>query len=606
MSCCKNTAWKSLVSMGMADQLVASGKMATPASQAPPATTSSIDTIFINGNFLLAVPSVDGESVTAVAVSGATIVDVGDSTRILGKKTAETNIVDLGGNTLAPGFVEAHGHIISSLATIYSTDVSVTNCPTYDSVIATISTAISGAKSGDWLFFSNYDPSLLTYGKDGFPQLGFAELDPITGTSGVNIFVENASGHIAYGNTNAFTTAGVTVHSNPGGGGHYGKVGGKLNGIMFEPPSFAPFMQFLPKEKIAAGAMGAMLGLLASAQQVGVTTFADPAVGIGGNLTQELEMYNMLASDPQAKTWVVGSIDATSLYSPTASTLVIKPVGLNYPRQPGATGSYKNLVIPNVKIWADGSTQGYTAYLTQPYYTTPTPPGLPDVGIPDWSQSDMNDLVNQAKADNWGVLIHGNGDAGIDIALTAIQNAYGAKSAFRNRIEHCTVARDDQYDTMQNLGVSPTYLNNHIAIWGDTFYNYILGADRANALDAAGSALSRQMIFSFHCDYATSTPNPLRYMQTAVLRQTASGRTLGSEYAIPAMEALKGVTIYPAMQLGIADRIGTIEAGKDADFVELAQDPTTVPPDTIASIAVLGTWLKGRSIPIGKPMTAEL
>lgn len=252
-----------------------------------------------------------------------------------------------------------------------------------------------------------------------------------------------------------------------------------------------------------------------------------------------------------------------------------------------------------MKIWADGSTQGYTAYLTDDYLPPVTPSGLPTKnGAPDWSQDGMNSLVHQAKADNWGVLIHANGDKALDIALTAIENAYGAKSPFRNRIEHCTVARADQYDTMARLGVTPSYLNNHIAIWGDAFYEHILGSDRADRLDAAGEALSRQMIFSFHCDYATSKPCPLRYMQTAVTRQTASGRVLGGKYSIPALEALKAVTIYPAMQLGIDDRIGTIQAGKDADFVHLAQDPTAVPPQTIANIRVLGTWLKGRPLPI--------
>ncbi len=104
------------------------------------------------------------------------------------------------------------------------------------------------------------------------------------------------------------------------------------------------------------------------------------------------------------------------------------------------------------------------------------------------------------------------------------------------------------------------------------------------------------MIFSFHCDYSVSMPNPLQYMQTAVTRRTSSGRVLGGDQTITALEALKAVTIYPAMQLGVADRIGTIAAGKDADFVQLASDPTSVPTDRIASIAVLGTWLKGRPI----------
>jgi predicted amidohydrolase YtcJ len=91
-------------------------------------------------------------------------------------------------------------------------------------------------------------------------------------------------------------------------------------------------------------------------------------------------------------------------------------------------------------------------------------------------------------------------------------------------------------------------------------------------------------------------------MQTAVTRQTASGRVLGPELAVTALEALAGVTFYAAMQLGIAARVGTIEVGKDADLVQLAADPTTCAPTQIAAIPVLATWLKGQH----KPITANI
>ena len=206
--------------------------------------------------------------------------------------------------------------------------------------------------------------------------------------------------------------------------------------------------------------------------------------------------------------------------------------------------------------------------------------------------------MSQAVADNWGTLIHANGDAGLDMALDALASVYPAGSGFRNRIEHCTVTRIDQYDRMQKLGVTPTFLTNHIAIWGDAFREHIIGPARADRLDAAGDALKRGMIFSFHCDYATSLPAPLQYMQTAVTRLTNTGVQLGADLAIDATEALKAVTIYPARQLGIDATIGTITAGKRANFVQLAADPTTVASGDIASIPILATYLRGHLKPV--------
>jgi predicted amidohydrolase YtcJ len=365
---------------------------------------------------------------------------------------------------------------------------------------------------------------------------------------------------------------------------------------MYEPPSFSYFLKFAPN--VSAGqAQDAMLGFLSTAQKAGITTVCDPAVGIGGSVGLELELYLLVKTSPKAQTDVVGSLDLTSVYSLTSGP--VKVDGLNQPQSPGDTGSYHSLTVPNVKIWSDGSTQGYTGYLTQDYLTPVTPAGLPAAGVPDWDQSDFDNLVGQAAADNWSVLVHCNGDAGLDAGIAAIQSAYGnGPTAFRNRIEHCTVTTPDQYTTMQQLGLTPSYLNNHIAIWGDAFNEYILGNDRASRLDATGDALAAGMIFSFHCDYATSEPAPLTYMQTAIVRKTPSGVVLGPDQSIGALDALMAVTIWPAKQLGLDANIGTITVGKDADLVWLEEDPFVVNPATIGEIGIVETMLKGQRIPI--------
>jgi predicted amidohydrolase YtcJ len=92
-------------------------------------------------------------------------------------------------------------------------------------------------------------------------------------------------------------------------------------------------------------------------------------------------------------------------------------------------------------------------------------------------------------------------------------------------------------------------------------------------------------------------------MQTAVTRRTKQGTLIGADQAISPLEALKGCTIYPARQLGFDHRIGSIEAGKDADFVELAHNPLTVESSAIAGIPVVATWVAGKRLatPLSPP-----
>lgn len=598
MSCCRNPSWKHFVSTGAITAEAMKAAAATlPRLVRQPSAGDGPDRIFYNGTFLLATAARDGEEVTAVAVTGELVSDVGDAARILASKTPATELVDLQGATLSPGFIEAHAHIISATQATFSHDVGFAKCQSFEAVLAAIEAELATAQPGDWRFFMNFDPSLFGVAPgEPFPQLGFDSLDLLPRSKDVNVFVENASGHIAYANRTAFTTVNVQAGDDPGGGGWYATSDGKLTGVMFEPPAFT---KFLDKAKmVPAAAFGAMVDFLRLCAKVGCTTVADPAVGIGGNLPEELAIYDLFAALP-IFTDVVGSIDLTMLYPPGGTAPSIP--ALQAPTTAGATGRFGALIVPGLKVWADGSTQGYTGYLTEPYLAPVTPTALAEksvYGEPDWKQPDLDGLVLQARGGNWGMQIHANGDAGLDMALSAIELAYGGdgSSGFRNRIEHCTVTRPEQYDTMKRLGVTPSYLTNHIAIWGDAFRDNILGEPRARRLDAVADALARDMLFSFHCDYATSMPAPLQYLQTAVTRATSSGKVLGPELQVSPLDALRGLTIHPATQLGIDALVGTIEVGKRANLVQLAANPLTVAHDAIAAIAIVDTFVAGRRV----------
>ncbi|WP_437971655.1 amidohydrolase family protein [Sorangium sp. So ce260] len=136
----------------------------------------------------------------------ARVVDVGDADRITREARPGAVTIDLGGDSLAPGFVEAHAHIVAATQTTYSVDLRHSpELDTYEKVLDRIAREIAQLPAGAWRFFMNFDPSLLAFDRAlGFPQLGFDVLDALPNSQNVNIFVENASGHIAYGNSRAF------------------------------------------------------------------------------------------------------------------------------------------------------------------------------------------------------------------------------------------------------------------------------------------------------------------------------------------------------------------------------------------------------------------
>lgn len=402
-----------------------------------------------------------------------------------------------------------------------------------------------------------------------------ADLDPFSPNN--PIFVVNLSGHIAYANTRALEAAGVTdTTPNPAGGGRYVKdSAGHLTGVMEEPPAYAPFMAAMPPvtpEQLLA-LTARLLRLFAAG---GCTTINDAGVGVFLG-PAEAGMLERLAQAPETPVRISGF-----------------PVGLHFDQwvargfQPGQ--GTDRLRYTAIKFWADGSTQGLTAALREPYL------GTTNRGALNYAFDDLRAQVQRAHDAGWPVAIHANGDAALEQALDVFEAvlAQSPRADHRHRVEHCTVNDDAQLERLARLGVTPTFLIGHVHYWGRVFRDRLLGPERAAHLDPAGTALRLGIPFSLHCDYNVTPPEPLHYLQTAVTRRMRDGgEVLGPEQRIPIDAALRAVTLYPAHQLRLEHLVGSLEVGKLADLVILDQNPRAVDPDTLGSLRVVETWLGG-------------
>jgi predicted amidohydrolase YtcJ len=249
-----------------------------------------------------------------------------------------------------------------------------------------------------------------------------------------------------------------------------------------------------------------------------------------------------------------------------------------------------------VKLIADGSIQGYTGYLSEPYYV---PPGddLEYRGYPRIPRDELIEQVGRFHEAGMQLAVHGNGDASIDDILDAFEEAQrrNPREDTRHIIIHAQMARDDQLQRMAELGVIPSFFSLHTFYWGDRHREIFMGPERAARMSPAASAIRHGVRFTIHCDSPVVPMEPLRLVWSAVNRKTRSGFVVGEAERISPMQALRAVTIDAAYQhFEDADK-GSLEPGKLADLVILSRNPLE-DPDTIDQIEVVETIVGGKTI----------
>ena len=531
------------------------------------------DTIF-RGGTIIPMASAGAKRVDAIAVRDGQIVATGSDSDLSGLRTGRTKVIDLDGRTLLPGFVDPHQH--SCFVALFSellTDVGYALYPTRAQLIAGLKALDAKLPPGQWLAAYNFD-NLLQGG-----DLSMAELDGVSKDRPIFIWYINM--HDGAANSAAFKVA--QVPQNVGvlpGGGHFGRgPDGQFNGLVYEEPAMLMFVTHaLPKitPQVFAKAMTDYFKMSAA---LGNTTTHEPG-------TVQPEWIAGLVKMTAGGT---GRLSASLMYNDMAAADAYKTFGR------GA----KAALFPNsrfslfgIKIVGDGSNQTKTGAQTIPYLNTN------EKGSPNFPPQELKSMVAATKAAGWPVQIHCNGDATIDDALNAIEAAYGSNPPTGlNRIEHSTLVRQDQLDRMKKLGVQPTFLMNHVYLYGAAYRDQLFGPERTAFMDPAGACLKGGLPFTLHTDAPCSPLGALRLVQTAVTRRCiVDNSIIGPDQAISVEEALKAVTSVAAAQIGQGDRIGTLEPGKEADLVILEQDPFKVAPDEIMKSKVSETWVGGEKL----------
>ena len=271
---------------------------------------------------------------------------------------------------------------------------------------------------------------------------------------------------------------------------------------------------------------------------------------------------------------------------------------------------FRNNYHGSVKLISDGSNQGLTGYQSECYrcepknnkgaFNFPCPSPCLDKMTAD---CDFTKIIQKIVDKGWPLMIHANGNKAIDLTLDAYQIALKGKGGIpkRHRIEHCSIVNQDTLKRIHLLGISPSFLIGHVGYWGYVFKKAIF-EEKANHLDVCQSALKMGMCISLHSDCFVTPLGPLRMMEQAITRimeEDIQSEALNKSEKITPEQALKIITYNAAWQCHADKWVGSLEEGKMADYVILAEDPIARGhrhPKGMRDIPVLETWVEGRRV----------
>jgi predicted amidohydrolase YtcJ len=533
-----------------------------------------VDIIFVGQNII----TMDQPDVTGVAVKGDRISFVGSAQEAMLLRGAETRVVELGERALLPGFIDAHGHFSAFASRLDALDLSsppVGDINSIDDIVSAIRNWIEVRQipAGEIIHGVGYDDSLLAELRHPTRE----DLD--LASTRHPIVIRHVSGHLLAANSLALSNANVSALTENPEGGVIRRLDGSADpdGVMEETA-----MRLFPSQSTDLNEEQRRL-LRRQALEVyasyGITTIQDSNIG-QPYLNQLIEEAKLdpFPQDIVAYLWAnVMSEDQLAVVAPTEYQGGIR--------------------LGGVKFTLDGSPQGRTAWMTEPYTQGP-PNAQPNyVAYPSYDPElyiqRMPDLIERAVP----VLAHANGDAAIDLMLDGVEAGLtsGEVKDHRSVVIHSQLMRPDHLPRFKELGVIPSYYSVHPFFWGD-WHRLSFGEERASFISPVAATAALDIPLTIHNDTPVVPPDMMRLVSVTVNRLTRSGYVLGPDQRATVEQALKAITLGAAYQYFEEEDKGSITLGKQADFVLLESNPLSSERQLLQDIAIVETIARGKSI----------
>ena len=558
------------------------------------AAAEPADAIY-GGGTILTMAGPEPAQVECLAVKDGRIVFVGPAAEAAALAGPNTRRIDLAGKTLLPGFIDTHGHFVYFGKNLV--DANLFGAANVAEVLERMRRQAERTPADGWIVGFGYQARQLAEGR---PPTA-AELDRVSADRPV--LIVDSSGHLGSANAAAFRAAGISAATPDPTGGKFtrGDDGKSLAGPMEETALNAvrakrpPFSGALADRVITGAAEVWASHGQTTAMEAGLGLGNDDVAVVLNAIDKRLlpiDLY-VAAKDSAMDETLAAAYGVASAYDPQAAGTLAK---LRAAR-PDLDSRYVNRVrLGGIKFWLDGSLD--TAWFTEPY--TVNPPGKTGAfaGYRQIPDAVLDAAFDRFWATGLQIHMHMNGDAAADQALAAIAKAVQKHGMHDHRpvFVHASWVRPDQVEKIKACGAIPSFLPSGIVPGGDAVVRLWVPVRSAGAM-AARSFLRAGLPFTFSHDAPVSpVPSILALVDAGVNRMSGSGQVIGPDERITPYQALRAVTATAAYQLKEEKTKGTLEVGKLADLVILAQNPLTVEPTTIKDIAVIETIKEGKTV----------
>jgi predicted amidohydrolase YtcJ len=508
--------------------------------------------------------------VDAFAVRGGRVAFIGDARGALTLRGPSTRVVDLGGRTVIPGMVDAHGHVAGLGSALAIVDL--TGASSYDEIIARVVAKSRTVQPGQWITGRGWD-------QNRWADTRFPTHDKLsTAVPNNPVYLTRVDGHAGLANKKAMDAAGLSAAAKDPDGGHIERAGdGSPSGVFVDNAQRLvggvvpqPTRDELKRQVQAAIAEGQRWGLTGAHDAGASPEVLDIYEELGKAGQLNFRMYAMISDNAAA-------IDRWFARGP----------------QNGLYGG--TLWVRSVKLYMDGAMGSRGAALLEPYSDDPKNNGLLLSPPPH-----IQDVATRALKAGFQVNTHAIGDRGNRTVLDAYEAALAAVPVadHRFRIEHAQILHHDDIPRFAKLGVIPSMQASHQT--SDMYWiGSRLGVGRLYGAYAWRSLIDAGVVVPNGSDFPVEQVNPLISFHAAISRQDASNWPSGGWYPEQRMtrdEALKSMTIWPAYAAFQERELGSLSPGKHADFVVLDQDIMRVSFEQVLRTRVLSTWVEGKAV----------
>ena len=562
----------------------------------PPSTPKVTNiTVFVAKKIVTMDPAIP--NATAVAVADGRILSVGSLEDMKPWTSKYPTVInkDFANKVMYPGFIEPHAHpllggILFNKPLLTPSPMPNPWGPAFPGV-ANLQAAMAQLKK-----YSNdiKDPNqtLLAWGFDVVAMGKMPDRQLLDQASSTRpIIVWDVSGHDMYVNSAFIKSYGITPEKVKNVKGVGLDKDGQLNGQFLEIPAVTYILSVAGKDVLQPTEIPTdYLYMSDLMQQGGITTSGDLAFGTL-NIETELKIAKAFSQSASGSLRIVPVVYSDPFIQKYGDKAIAEAQALKQQDN-------DRLIFQGVKFYSDGGYLPETMRMEHPGYT--------DGSLGSSNYQSAQDFAAAMKPwwdAGYHIHIHSNGDIGNQNSINALQLMLDAKPRFDHRytINHFGIPSTAMVMKIKALGAVVSANISYISERAKLEYP-ALGMDRVSYATRLGTLVRSGIVTSIHSDAPVSAPVPLKEAWTAVTRKDVykDGKVWAPAEAVTASDAMKMITINAAYTLGVEDKVGSIEAGKFADFAVLDADPQTVSANKIKDVGVFATVLGGKVIPVSE------